>query len=64
VDVVAARRLSSVDFYVNGVLKGTSTTNLPVQAFGIHEIRVRNASDQMGPRGISVSFMTIGIPPQ
>jgi hypothetical protein len=63
-DVVAARRLSSVDFYVNGVLKGTSTTNLPVQAFSIYEIRVQNASDQMGPQGISVSFMTIGIPPQ
>lgn len=64
VDVLAVRRASSVEFYVNGALKGASTTTLPTEAFSIYEIRVQNASAQMGPQGISVSFMRIGIPPQ
>lgn len=62
VDLLAIRRASSVDFYVNGVLKGTSTTNLPSTADSIYELRIINSSSQMGLQIWAVSFLTVGIP--
>ncbi len=61
-NLLAVRRATSVDFYANGVLKGTITTNLPSTSFSIYELRLKNGSTQMGGQSWAVSFLTVGIP--
>jgi hypothetical protein len=61
VNLLAVRRNASVDFYVNGVLKGTSTTNLPLTANSSYEIRVLNGSS--GTNAImEVYLLSVGLP--
>ena len=62
VDLLAVRGTSSVKFYVNGVLKGTSTTNLPSSSFTIYDLRLTNSPTLMGSQTWWVSFLTVGIP--
>jgi len=62
VDLLAVRGTSSVKFYVNGVLKGTSTTNLPSSSFTIYDLRLANSPTIMGGQTWWVSFLTVGIP--
>jgi len=61
-DLLAVRGISSVNFYVNGVLKGTSTTNLPISSFTIYDLRLGNSPTAMGGQTWWVSFLTVGIP--
>ncbi len=59
---LAVRRPSSVEFYVNGVLKGRSTTNLPAsESAPEYELRAENGTDTTY-FDVSIEFMTIGIP--
>jgi hypothetical protein len=64
VNLLAVRNTSSVSFYVNGVLKGTSTTNLPVNSFSMYDLLLQNSNtaSQMGGQSWWVSFLTVGIP--
>ncbi|MBI4460309.1 MAG: hypothetical protein HY648_09670, partial [Acidobacteria bacterium] len=62
VDLLAIRGASGVDFYVNGILQGTSTTNLPSQAYSIYELRVVNGTSNQGGQQWAVSYMTVGLP--
>jgi hypothetical protein len=65
--VLAVRRASSVDFYVNGVLKGRSFTNLPTSG-STYTLRLFNAAPLNGSGGeqaaisMAVACMTIGSP--
>jgi hypothetical protein len=61
-DLLAVRKTSSVKFYVGGVLKGTSTTNLPSSSFTIYDLRLARSPTIMGGQTWWVSFLTIGIP--
>jgi hypothetical protein len=60
-DLLAVRRASSIDFYVNGVLKGSVNTNLPSIAYSTYELRLDNHTSQ-GHQTFAVSFLTLGIP--
>jgi hypothetical protein len=62
VDLLAVRGTSSVEFYVNGVLKGASSTNLPASSFTIYDLRLTNSPTIMGGQTWWVSFLTVGIP--
>jgi len=62
VDLFAIRGPSFVKFYVNGVLKGASTTNLPLVSSTIYDLQLRNSQTLMGGQTWWVSFLTVGIP--
>jgi hypothetical protein len=61
-DLLAAHETSAVKFYVGGILKGTSTTNLPLSSFTIYDLRLTNSPTLMGGQTWWVSFLTVGIP--
>lgn len=56
VNLLAVRRTSSVDFFVNGQLKGNSSTNLPQSVDGPYVLRAE------GGASIVVGYLTIGSP--
>lgn len=60
-ELIAIRRSSSVQFYVNGVLKGSSSTNLPTSAASTYEVRTENGSSGTNA-SVQVAFLTVGIP--
>jgi hypothetical protein len=62
VDLFAVRATSSVQFYVDGVLKGASATNLPSSSFTMYDLRLTNSPTLMGAQTWWVSFLTVGIP--
>ena len=57
----AVRRGSSVEFYVNGVLKGSSTSNLPTSAASTYEVQVTNGG-LGGEAALQVGYLTVGFP--
>ena len=66
VDLLAVRRASSVEFYVNGVLKGSSTTNLPTgvddMSLDLYELTVTNEPSNSTDAQLAVNMLTVGIP--
>ena len=60
VNLLAVRRANSVEFFVNGVSKGSSSTNLPGSAAS-YVVRVENTVPQSTATMV-VGFVTIGIP--
>jgi hypothetical protein len=66
VDLLAVRRASSVEFYVNGVLKGSSTTNLPTgvddMTGDLYELSVTNGVSNSTDAQVAVNMLTVGIP--
>jgi len=66
VDLLAVRRASSVESYVNGVLKGSSTTNLPNgvddMTNDLDEITVSNGASNSSDAELGVNMLTVGIP--
>lgn len=59
--LLAVRRATSVEFYVNGVLKGSSSTNLPTN--GGYVLRVQNNNSVTAPGlALGVGFLTFGNP--
>lgn len=63
-DLVAILRATSVQFFVNGVLKGTVTSNLPSSSDTVYEIRLINGSSEMQLNSWLVSYLTVGFPSQ
>ena len=64
VDLVAILRATSVQFYVNGVLKGTVTTNLPSSSDSVYELRLVNGTSAMQVNTWIISYLTVGFPAQ
>jgi hypothetical protein len=66
VDLLAVRRASSVEFYVNGVLKGSSTTNLPTgvddMTLDLYELSVTNGASNSTDAELAANMLTVGIP--
>jgi hypothetical protein len=62
VDLVAIVRVNSVQFFVNGLLKGTVTTNLPSSSDTVYELRLVNGSSAMQLSTWAVSYLTVGFP--
>jgi hypothetical protein len=64
VDLLAVRRASSVEFYVNGVLKGSITTNLPIGSDSgpLYELSVTNGAGNSTDAQVEVNMLTVGIP--
>jgi hypothetical protein len=62
VDLLAIRRASSIEFYVNGVLRSSTTTSLPTSADSSYEIRLENAGSTSAGK-YQVAFLTVGIIP-
>ena len=61
-DLFAILRSTGVQFFVNGVLKGTITTNLPSSSDTVYEIYLNNGSSAMQSNSWVVSYMTVGFP--
>jgi hypothetical protein len=61
VELWAVRRGSSVEFYVNGVLKGSSNSNLPSGAASTYEVQVTNGASG-GEAALQVGYLTVGFP--
>ena len=60
-NLLAVRRATSVEFYVNGVLKGSSSTNLPTN--GGYVLRIQNNDSVTAPGlALGVGFFTFGNP--
>ena len=60
-DLLAVRVPGAVQFYVDGVLKGSTNTNLPESSNGSYEVRVTNGVAG-GTAIVDVGFLTLGIP--
>jgi len=63
VDLLAVRRASSVEFYVNGVLKGSSTVSLPAgsDSGAVYDLTVTNGGAGNDAQ-VAVNMLTVGIP--
>jgi hypothetical protein len=61
VDLLAIFLGNSVQFYVNGVLKGTVTTNMPSSSDTVYELRLVNGTSEMQLSTWLVSYLTVGI---
>jgi hypothetical protein len=61
-NLLAIRRTSSVEFFVNGIFKGSSSTNLPAVSRNGYVVRASNDGTAPMPANVSVGFLTIGIP--
>jgi hypothetical protein len=63
--VLAIRRANSVDFYVDGILRGSASNNLPVTGT-TYTFHLRNSAPRSGggvqQNWIEVGMLTIGIP--
>lgn len=64
VDLLAIFRGTSVQFYVNGVSKGTITTNPPSSSDTVYELRLVNGTSEMDLSTWIVSYLTVGLPAQ
>lgn len=64
VDLVAILRANSVQFFVNGMLKGMVTTNLPSSSDSVYELRLINGTSAMQLSTWAVSYLTVGFPSQ
>jgi len=62
VELTAIRRGSAVLFYVNGVYKSSSSSNLPSSAASSYEVRTQNESSSATNAKLQVTFLTVGIP--
>jgi hypothetical protein len=61
-DLLAIRRASKVEFYVNGVLKASLTTNLPANAAdSAYTFKVTNGAGTMNSN-FQVTYVTVGLP--
>jgi hypothetical protein len=63
-DLLAILRATSVQFFVNGVLKGTITTNLPSSSDTVYELRLINGTSEMQLNTWVISYLTVGFPAQ
>ena len=61
VELFAVRRGSSVEFYVEGVLKASSSTNLPSSAASTYEVRTENGASG-GNAVLQVGYLTVQLP--
>ena len=61
VNVLAIRRAASMEFYVNGVLKGTSATVPDSGLFMLYDVYLTNGSGTHDVRA-DITFFTIGTP--
>jgi len=62
VELMAVRGASAVLFYVNGIYKASSTTNLPSTAASTYEVRTQNETSSATNAIAQVGFLTVGIP--
>jgi len=60
VDLLAVRRGASIDFYVDGVLRGSTASTLPTTAGSTYEVRVENGTSGT-VAGYQMGFLTVGI---
>lgn len=60
-DLLAIRRTSSIEFFVDGIPKGSVSMNLPSSANSTYEVRVANGTSGT-EAGVHVGFLTVGIP--
>ena len=59
--MAVVRSSSSIQFYVNGVLKGTSSDTLPNSTASTYEVRTENGVSGTNA-AVQVGFLTVGIP--
>lgn len=60
-NLFAIRRTSSIEFYVDGTLKGSSSTNLPNRSDNGYVVSVKNNGGAQAASA-DIGFLTIGIP--
>jgi hypothetical protein len=60
--LLAVRRTSSIEFYVDGVLRGSVNSNLPSQSISAWLMRIQSAVSPSAAVLIRIDALTVGIP--